>query len=181
MMVRAVPSLSKAPVTVKLMVVPTRSASSPIRKRPGLKLLETAVLAAAALAAAAAEAATVATGVGVTVGVTVTVGVDVVVPAGLKPLGNDAAGTEIPPVELDPVDDPTLPMLAMSGPGLIKLSPLITKLMPSMAVLMIVFRAPKTFEIRFNTVLATVPATLKAAPMTLPMIGAAALTTSKKA
>jgi len=108
--VRAVPSLSNAPVTVKLIVVPIDSASAR-RNRPGLKLLETAVLAADALAAVAADAATLAIGVGTGFGVAVGVGVTVV--AGLKPLGNDAAGTEMPPVELDPVDVPTLPILAM--------------------------------------------------------------------
>jgi hypothetical protein len=102
----------------------------------------------AAAAAVAADAATLATGVGVGVGVGV--GMVEIVPAGLKPVGNDAHGTEMPPVELEPVDEPIFPMLAMSGPGFMRLRPLMTRLMPSIAVLIIVFKAPKTFEIRFK-------------------------------
>ena len=69
----------------------------------------------------------------------------------------------------------------MSAPGLTRLKPLIAMLIRSIAVLINPRKAPTTLAIMFKTTLAMLPIRLKAAPITVPMIGAAALITSKKA
>jgi len=106
---------------------------------------------------------------------------DDVVPPDVKPLGNDAAGTEIPPVELDPPETPIFETGEMSAPGLMRLNPRIAILIKSIAVLINPRKAPTTFAMMFKTTLAMSPIMLKALPITVPMIGAAALITSKKA
>ena len=171
---RAVPSLSNAPVTVRFIVGP-ESLASAFLKVPALNGCVRIWF--ADDAADAADAATAAIGV---VGITeAVIGASA---AGLKPDGSDADGTDVPLVEVGAdALDPILPMLPMSGPGLMRLMPRMTALIPSIAVLIIPLSAPKTLEIRFKTVLAIVPATLKAAPIIVPMIGADAFMTSKKA
>jgi len=103
-----VPSRSNAPVTVKLIVVPIDSAS-PRLNRPALNDPFTMLLAAAAAAADAATFAMLLVFVVPPVKAPPVVD-DVVV---LKPLGNEAAGTEIPAVVLVPVEEPILPIGAM--------------------------------------------------------------------
>jgi len=58
--------------------------------------------------------------------------------------------------------------------------PRIATLIKSIAVLIKPLSDPKTLAMTLSTTLATSPITLKALPITLPMIGAAALMTSKK-
>ena len=83
------------------------------------------------------------------------------------------------PVAVLTVLDPILPIGAMSLPGLTRLIPLIARFMRSIAVLINPCNAPTTLAITFKTMLASFPMTSKAAPITFPMIGAAAFTTLK--
>ena len=69
--------------------------------------------------------------------------------------------------------------VGISAPGLIRLSPLMIAFTASIAKLRIGLMTARTFANKSMTTPAISPITLKAAPMTLPMIGAMTLTTSK--
>ena len=83
------------------------------------------------------------------------------------------------PVVVDP--SPIFGKYFMSVPGLIMLSPRITKLMPSMAVLIKGLIAPKTLAKTVIKISAMSPITLNASPIDLPIKGAINFTTSQNA
>ena len=95
----------------------------------------------------------------------------VILPPEIAPGAPDVAKLDVPILEIG----------LISAPGLTILAARIAMLARSIAVLINPFNAPTTFAKTLRTTLAMSPIMLKALPITVPIIGAAALTTSKNA